>query len=137
MKKYHYESVIIFLSELDEKGINAQLEKVEGIISSHGGTIEQKEVWGRRELAYKIAKKTHGIYTLLVFTGDEALVQDLDRQLKINDSALRHLIVKKDEFAPDWTPGRRHDDSMPIDGSAPFGAPSGPSFSGVDEFLPE
>jgi small subunit ribosomal protein S6 len=144
MKNYKYEAVVIFLSELDEKGVDAQIEKIEGIVTSHTGSVDQKEIWGRRELAYKISKKTHGIYVLFVFTGDMSLVADLDRQLKINESVLRHMIVKKDEFAPDWTPGRRHEDSMPLDGSMPYVPPSkdspfgGSQFNvpGVDDFLP-
>jgi small subunit ribosomal protein S6 len=144
MKNYKYEAVVIFLSELDEAGVDTQIEKIEATITSHSGSLEQKEIWGRRELAYKIAKKTHGIYVLFVFTGDMSLVADLDRQLKINESVLRHMIVNKDEFAPDWTPGRRHEDSMPLDGSMPYVAPSsaspfgGSQFNvpGMDDFLP-
>lgn len=134
MKNYQYESVIIYLSDLDEKGVDSQIEKVEAMIASHTGTVDQKEIWGRRELAYKISKKSHGIYVLLVFTGDNSLVADLDRQLKINESVLRHMIVKKDEFAPDWTPGRRHEDSMSLDGSMPYVSP-GSSNSGVEDYL--
>jgi small subunit ribosomal protein S6 len=138
MKNYKYEAVVIFLSELDEKGVNAQVDKIEAIVTAHSGTIEQKELWGRRELAYKISKKSHGIYVLLVFTGDESVVADLDRQLKINEQVLRHMIVNKDEFAPDWTPGRRHEDSMPLDGSMPYIPPAAVkefSVPGIDDFL--
>lgn len=115
MKSYRYESVIIFASDLDEKGVNAQLDKVAGIITSHGGTLEKRDIWGRRELAYKIKKRTHGVYTCVVFSGDSAVVADLDRQLKINEGVIRHLVVLKDQYAPDLVPGRRMDDTMPMD----------------------
>lgn len=120
MKTYRYETVIIFNSDLDEDAVNDQLTKVEGTIAAHSGAVESKVIWGRRELAYKISKKTHGVYVVLVFNGDRTVVTDLDRQLKINESVLRHIIVDKDKFAPDWTPGRKLEDTLPMDGFAPF-----------------
>jgi len=121
MKSYRYETVIIYNSDLDEQGLNAQIEKVEALVAQHGGTVEKKDIWGRRELAYKISKKSHGSYVVLVFSGDKDVVATLDRQLKINESVLRHIIVDKDKFAPDWVPGRRLDDTLPMDGLPIFG----------------
>jgi small subunit ribosomal protein S6 len=120
MKTYRYESVIIFNSDLDEDAVNEQLKKVEGVITAHSGAVESKVIWGRRELAYKIKKRTHGIYVVMVFNGDRTVVADLDRQLKINETVLRHIIVEKNKFAPDWTPGRKLDDTLPMDGFAAF-----------------
>lgn len=120
MKSYRYETVIVFNSDLDEKSVNAQIDRVQAIIGEHNGKIEKRDLWGRRELAYKIGKRTHGIYVCLVFSGEHAVVADLDRQLRINESVLRHIVVTKDKFAPDWVPGRRLDDTMPLDTVASF-----------------
>lgn len=102
-----YEAVIVFDSSLSDADVAAQLDKVETIVGSHAdesldvGKISKRDVWGRRQLAYKIGKKDYGIYTYLVFSGTNTLVADLRRQLRINDSVLRFLIVKKDKFAPE------------------------------------
>ncbi len=122
MKSYRYETVVVFATDMDEAGVNAQIDRIETVVRAHNGSIEKRDIWGRRELAYKIGKRTHGIYCCLVYSGDATLVADLDRQLKINESVLRHLIVEKDAYAPDWAPGRRLDDTMPLDGGLTFPA---------------
>lgn len=96
-----YEGVIVYDSALSDSDVAAQLDKVEAIITGHSGQVTKRDVWGRRQLAYKIKKKEFGIYTFLVFSGASSLVADLRRQLRINDSVVRFLVVKKDKFAPD------------------------------------
>lgn len=127
-KNLKYESVIVFVPELDEAGVKAQLDKVEATIKTHGGSVSRQEIWGRRELAYVINKKSYGIYAMVVFEADNALVQDLERQLSINDSVLRSLFVKKDKFAPDLTASRKFDDSFGFESlSASYAATTQPS----------
>lgn len=101
VKTERYEAVLIYDSGLSEQDVQQQIERVTAVITAHSGSVEKQEVWGRRELAYAIQKKQYGIYVLLVFAGDNSLVSDLRRQLRINDNVLRSLIVKKDQFAPD------------------------------------
>ena len=101
-----YEAVIVFDSSLSDADVAAQLDRVEAIIGAHvveGETsqVSKRDVWGRRQLAYKIGKKDYGIYAYMVFSGSSTLVADLRRQLRINDSVIRSLVVKKDKFAPD------------------------------------
>lgn len=96
-----YESVIVFDSALSDADVAAQLDRVEALITSHSGQVTKRDVWGRRQLAYKIKKKEYGIYAFVVFSGANTLVADMRRQLRINDSVLRFLVVKKDKFAPD------------------------------------
>lgn len=96
-----YEAIVVFDSNLSDADVTQQLEKIDTIVKSHGGSIERQDLWGRRELAYKIQKKSHGIYVLLVLSGANTLVTDLRRQLRINDAVLRSLIVVKDKYAPD------------------------------------
>ena len=110
-----YEAVIVYNADLDEAGITAQLEKVDAIIKTHNGSITATDIWGRRELSYPINNKNYGIYIVLVFEGDNTLVTDLRRQLKINESVLRSLIVNKDKFAPDFVL-KRDDDPSDIRG---------------------
>jgi small subunit ribosomal protein S6 len=98
-----YEAVIIFDSDLSDDGVKAELSKVENLVKAHAGSVERSDLWGRRRLAYKIRKKEYGIYVVLVIAGDNTLVSDLDRQLKINEQVLRHLVVIKDQYAPDFS----------------------------------
>lgn len=110
-----YEAVVVFSSDLDEQGVKGQLERFSGIVATHGGTVRKQDIWGRRQLAQRIKKKDSGIYSLVIFDGDNTLVAALDRQLKINDSVLRHMIVRKNKFAPDMQYTPRPEDSAAFD----------------------
>ncbi len=105
-----YELVVVLDPDLDESGQQAQLQRLIAVITQHGGTIQNQDLWGRRQLAYRIAKKEYGFYVVLQFDGDNTTVSDLDRQLKINESVLRHLIVRKDKYAPDRRTDRDDED---------------------------
>lgn len=98
-----YEIIVIFDPDLDDNGLKSQLERIEAIVAGHNGTIEKKDVWGRRPLGYPIRKKEYGIYTMFIASGDNALVADLRRQLRITDAVLRSFVAKKDKYAPDLT----------------------------------
>ena len=98
-----YEAVVIFNAQLDDATVKDQVQKIKTLVESHQGKIEKESIWGNRQLAYEIKKQDHGIYVFFLFTGNNQLVSNLNRQLRINDSVLRHLVVKKDKFAPDST----------------------------------
>ena len=48
---------------------------------------------GKRRLAYEIKKFRDGFYVLVNFTAEPAVVAEVDRQLKIADEVIRHLVV--------------------------------------------
>ena len=54
-------------------------------------------MWGRRRLAYQIGRHKEGHYVVLLFSCAGELVKELDRRLKVNDTIIRHLIVRVDE----------------------------------------
>ena len=70
------------------------LADVEQTIADGGGTIELKQDWGVRRLAFEIAHTPDAQYHLLQFSGPPALVETLAYNLKITDGVLRHRIIK-------------------------------------------
>ncbi len=88
-----YETTFIVDSLLPEEQINATIDKVKGIIEKNGGKIEQIDRWGKRRLAYEIAKKQYGYYVYIRFQYDGSLVKELEREYKLDDSILRYLTV--------------------------------------------
>lgn len=92
-----YEVVYILHPSLDEEAINARLEKFKGVIENGGGVVENVDVWGKRKLAYPIAKVNEGFYTLLNFNADTELPKELDRVFRITDGVIRHMIVNEEK----------------------------------------
>ncbi len=92
-----YELVYIASPDATEDQLTELQTLVEGIITKANGTIDKTDVWGRRRLAYQIGRHKEGHYVVLLFSFDGELVKELDRRLKVNDTIIRHLVVRVDE----------------------------------------
>jgi small subunit ribosomal protein S6 len=92
----HYELLVILDPGLDERTVTPSLETFLNVVRTDGGTVEKIEVWGKRRLAYEIAKHVEGIYAVLEVTCEPATVAELDRQLGLNESVLRTKVLRRD-----------------------------------------
>ncbi|MGD9531644.1 MAG: 30S ribosomal protein S6, partial [Pseudonocardia sp.] len=68
----HYELMVILDPSLDERTVTPSLETFLNVVRSDGGTVENIEVWGKRRLAYEIAKHAEGIYAVLLVSCEPA-----------------------------------------------------------------
>ena len=93
-----YECAIVFYPGLGDDEIKAGIDKFSQIIAGGGGELTRVETWGKRKLAYEIDHQSEGFYYFYKFRGTNDLLNELGRQLRIDESVLRHLIVK-DELA--------------------------------------
>ena len=91
-----YETIFILHPSLDEEAVKANIEKFKGVIENGGGTIENVDFWGKRKLAYEIAKVNEGFYTLINFEANTELPKELDRVFRITDGVKRHIVVKQE-----------------------------------------
>ena len=92
-----YETIFILHPSLDEEAVKANVEKIKGVIEDGGGSIDNVDLWGKRKLAYQIAKVNEGYYTLINFSAEPELPKELDRIFRITDSVIRHIIVKSEK----------------------------------------
>ena len=92
----NYEVMIVIDPALEDATKDATIETVKGIIAADG-EVGEVNVWGMRDLAYPIQKKTTGYYAVVEFKANPTLPKELDRRLKISDNVMRHIIVNKDE----------------------------------------
>ncbi len=92
----HYEVMVILDPSLDERTVTPSLETFLNVVRSDGGTVEKIEVWGKRRLAFEIAKHAEGIYAVLEVTCEPGTVSELDRQLGLNESVLRTKVLRRD-----------------------------------------
>jgi small subunit ribosomal protein S6 len=93
----HYELLVILDPNLDERTITPSLETFLRVIRNDGGTVEKVDVWGKRRMAYEIAKNSEGIYAVLDVHCEPATVAELDRQLTLNESVLRTKVMRIDD----------------------------------------
>jgi small subunit ribosomal protein S6 len=93
----HYEVMVILDPSLEERTIAPSLDAFLSVIKNDGGSIEKVDIWGRRRLAYEINKNIEGIYAVVDLQAKPAAVQELDRQLNLNESVLRTKVLRPDE----------------------------------------
>ena len=55
-----YESVFIARQDISATQVEAMADEFAGIITSAGGSIQKREYWGLRSLAYRIKKEPKG-----------------------------------------------------------------------------
>ena len=90
----HYEVMVILDPTLEERTIAPSLDTFLSVVKNDGGTVEKVDVWGRRRLAYEIDKHVEGIYAVIDLQAKPAAVQELDRQLNLNESVLRTKVLR-------------------------------------------
>jgi small subunit ribosomal protein S6 len=92
----HYELMVILDPELEERTVAPSLDQFLNVVRQGGGTVEKVDIWGRRRLAFEIAKKTEGIYAVVDLKAEPATVKELDRQLNLNEAVLRTKVIRPD-----------------------------------------
>jgi small subunit ribosomal protein S6 len=93
-----YEMVVVLNPALDDEALAALNQRIGGWITSGGGTVTNTNVWGRRQLAYQIGKHTSGIYVQFDFQLAPSASRDLERNLRLEENVVRHMVVRCDEM---------------------------------------
>jgi len=92
-----YETILITHADLSEDELTGLAERYRAIITDQKGIMVKVERWGKRRLAYLIKKQSRGVYILLDYAGETAVVNELERNLKIHDKILKFMTILKDE----------------------------------------
>ena len=94
-----YETMYIINSSLEEAARQELIAQMHGIITNHGGSIDNVVEWGMRDFAYRIDDMTKGYYVVVAFEADNACVKELDRLMGINQSIVRFMITRDEASA--------------------------------------
>ncbi|MBM4235078.1 MAG: 30S ribosomal protein S6 [Firmicutes bacterium] len=92
-----YEIMMIIRTDLEA---NEQEEAVSGltaVIAKQGGTVSTVLDWRKRKLSYEINKLREGQYYLVYFSGDGAIIPELEHYFRVTDAVIRYMVVAIDE----------------------------------------
>jgi small subunit ribosomal protein S6 len=99
----HYE--IVFLVHPDQsEQVPAMIERYKGMLATGGGRVHRLEDWGRRQLAYPIAKVHKAHYVLMNIESDQKTLNELTGAFRFSDAVLRHLVVQMNEAVTEPSP---------------------------------
>ena len=90
-----YEIMFIVKPDVEDDARNALIESFKGILTANGGTVDNVDEWGLRDLAYEIKDYKKGYYVVVDATCTAADVAEFERSSNINASMLRHLTLRK------------------------------------------
>ncbi len=90
-----YEITVLYHPDL-EMDLDKATKKIEGIVTTNSGAITKTDTWGKRKLAYQIAKQDYAVYVCYTVELEPADVKKINDTLNITDEVLRFLIVRPD-----------------------------------------
>ena len=88
-----YETIYILRPDVDADTAEKVQARVGEVVDRGAGKLVKVEGWGRRRLAYPVAKQRRGVYVYVKYLGGGGLVSELERNLKLQDSVLKFQTV--------------------------------------------
>ena len=89
----HYEVVFLVHPDQSEQ-VPAMVERYRSIVEADEGTVHRFEDWGRRQLAYPIAKAHKAHYVLMNIECSQAAIDELESLFRFNDAVIRNMIIR-------------------------------------------
>jgi len=94
MKKY--EIMYILKANLDDASRNELIGKLNDVLAVEGGSVDNVNEWGLRDLAYEINDEKKGYYVVVEATvASNDVLAEFSRRAKLNANVLRHIVVVK------------------------------------------
>ncbi len=92
-----YELIYVAQPQLNATDLEGLSTKVTGFIEKANGQVLAFEEWGRKKLAYPIAKNEHGIFNYINFVAPADAPISIERALGLDDSFMRYITVQLDK----------------------------------------
>ncbi len=89
-----YDLVLLLSTTAEDEQRAKILSSVEAAITGAGGSIERRDDWGQRPMAYRINHQPDADYHLLQFTSPPTLIETLSHDLRITDGVVRFRVIK-------------------------------------------
>ena len=90
----YYETIYIVDPNLENSVLEKTMNQIGQELEKTKAKIINHRDWGKKRLAYQVAKQKYGSFILLQFEIDDlSKMHDFDQWLKLNNSILRHMTV--------------------------------------------
>lgn len=96
-----YELYLVLNAAAEEDAVSSIVERVTRFVTAGDGNsrgeMTKVEARGKRRLAYAIGKVTEGHDILFTFQAPPAVLPEIERFLKLEEQALRYMLVRTSE----------------------------------------
>ncbi len=92
-----YEHIFLARQDLSQAQVDQLAATATEIIEKSEGKVVKTETWGLKNLAYKIDRNRKAHFVMLNIDGPGSVVEELERQTRINEDVLRYMTIRVDE----------------------------------------
>jgi len=92
-----YEHVFLARQDVSSQQVETLVEQFKGILEANGGSVGRVENWGLKSLSYRMNKNRKAHYTLMDIDAPAPAVQEMERQMRINEDILRYMTIRVEE----------------------------------------
>src|SRR5262245_14524278 len=92
-----YEHVFLSRKDARTQQVEELTTHLKGVIEQMGGKVAKLEQWGVKSLSYRLRKNRKAHYTFMNLDAPPAVINEIERQERLNEDVLRYLTVRVDE----------------------------------------
>ncbi len=89
-----YETIYILRPNVTTEGAAKVAQRVKDVVDKTGGKFVKVDTWGKRKLAYPIAKHSRGTFIFMHLAGYNDMVAELERNLRLLDEVIRYQTIR-------------------------------------------
>lgn len=93
-----YEHVLMGRQDISPQQFEGLVESYQAIIKENGGSVEKTELWGLKNLAYKIKKNRKAHFALMNLDSPHEAVAEMERQMGLSTDVIRFLTLRVDKL---------------------------------------
>jgi len=93
-----YEHTIVARQDVSPSQIKQLTDKYSKIVEKNEGNIVKTEMWGLLNLSYIIKKNKKGNYIHFKFKGSGKIIDELEKNERIDKNLIKYLTVKVKKF---------------------------------------
>ncbi|MGA2571002.1 MAG: 30S ribosomal protein S6 [Terracidiphilus sp.] len=93
-----YEVMFIVRPDVEDEEVDKLIAGFSATVTAGGGAVKNVDKsYGRRKLAYMVRRFADGNYILLTIEANGAVVQELERRLRVTEPVIKFITVRMDE----------------------------------------
>ena len=92
-----YEHVYLARQDVSAQQVEELTAQIKGVIEQMGGKVAKTEQWGVKSLSYRMRKNRKAHFTLFNIDAPPAVINEIERQERLNEDVLRYLSIRVDE----------------------------------------
>ena len=100
-KVREYEIIYIMKPDLTDEDQKNLVAKIESIITDNSGQVLKTTSMGKRKLFHETKNQLRGSFVHSIFLGNNKLVPELERKLRIDENVIRYQTIKLIDLVTD------------------------------------